>query len=466
MGHEVWSLGELNTMHIKKRSILYLLAFGLLVSAVFGCTVPVEVPSLPIHNDGGAPRMALDASPSIDSEVDAVTIDQSGLFDAEPVSGVILDAMPGPQQDMGMRLSDASLDAVATPTDMMTDRIPTFDDGWRQRVRIRINSENIAETVTNVPVFVRVPWTVVNPDALDDDGHDIRFVDRDGAILPHYVNFFNDEEMHVWVRLAVVDPTLENSIWFYFDNPAAEALPQDFWAEDGVSILHMYSQGTILARSFVDGSGNENTGVVFQRGFAGESNIGTYGYNYRLRGGSGSVVIPSLTNTNFAPEGYTVSVSYRRPRNGGPASYFFGDPDNTGAQYTMRYTGRSECEILCWIDGRESGAPVTLPCEEDEDTKQIHISFAFSPGAAWVVLNENIHDIYNIDPIPDSSAGFRPSGQSFTFGTNLDVVVDEIHVQRGAKTHDWMRVRQRSLLGTLLSFDEAETLDPSVAERE
>ena len=425
------------------------------------CMVTVDEP------EANIPAQLPDGGIEADVSTDRVATQDMDVEASDMLSDSDLALLDeGVQEDVGI-LTDASL-VDGQVTDTSVESPPFFDTAWRRRVRLDVSVNNLTELVEDVPVFVRIPWELVSPDAMLPNREDIRFVDDRGVILPHSVNFTEFPETHAWVRLAQVDPTRQNAIWLYFDNPNASATNLPMWTEHDFAVLHMQSVRQIFRHRFPDSSGNNRHGFVVQRTRL-ASETGAFGDVYFLWGshnypieikspGEDGFTFDEFNEFTF--DEFTVHLSVKDAGRGSEAAFLLGDNRVAAAQYLIEFTNSSTLKVYRQKQGMMrvlvTEVPTESPIESAPLDAYLHLSFASRPGQALLVVNGVAHDVFGIER---SNAGepFHPFQQPLSFGQRMRAGFDEIHVMSSARSADWMQLRQASLLGTLFTAGNVET---------
>ena len=419
-----------------------------------GCTIEVSSPkSEPIQ-----PRMEM-------GPFDMAVADQGHVIDhgVDRADGFIVTDASRVNGDVVS--SDAFIADAVAPTEAF------FDPAWQRRVRLNLSNDDITEIVEDVVVFVRIPRELEDSGTRLENALDLRFVDKDGTVLPHRVNFSNDQEMHAWVRLARFDPSTAQSLWLYYDNPEAAESGSGYnpeapasgarlWTETDLSVLHMDSESQGFRPIFKDSSGSNHRGHFTAGRVSGRPNEGEFGHIIvKSVPFSSAVEISGPDNDRFTFEALTVHLSYRGPEPIDDNGYLFGDPDYSGAQFLLQLRGSSTIRVIHKVPlallGIGSVVLAEVPLELVEPDSYLHVSFTFGRDHQFLMVNDAFYDFSaSEETVPAQS--FVPWNQPLLFGSGLEAGIDEIHVMTEARSEDWLRLRQRSLLGTLLTFGEPE----------
>lgn len=129
-----------------------------------------------------------------------------------------------------------------------------FDENWRWRQKISFANSSGTADIINQAVVVTFDSSRINYSRTQDQGQDLRFVDRDGTLLSYEIERWNEAGTStVWVRVPQIDRLSSTDyIWVYYGNSTAPAAQNaaGVWSSGQEAVLHLTS--TPLA----DTSGN------------------------------------------------------------------------------------------------------------------------------------------------------------------------------------------------------------------
>ena len=96
--------------------------------------------------------------------------------------------------------------------------------GWSYRTEVSIDHTVSDEELTNYQVAVVVnTQSLIAEDKLNIDGSDIRFLDENGSVLPHWVEkpTFNTLQTKIWVKVPTIAPRSIKSIYLFYGKAGA-----------------------------------------------------------------------------------------------------------------------------------------------------------------------------------------------------------------------------------------------------
>lgn len=147
-----------------------------------------------------------------------------------------------------------------------------WDCTYLRRRKLSFGNEDQAEALVGFPVLVSVNNNRIDYGMTQDTGQDLRFIDSDGAVLPHEIERWNEAgTSSAWVRVPQIDASSNaDYIWMYYGNDAvadgqAEA---DVWT--GYSAV--WHLDTNPANGTFDSTANNNNGTANPAGEMGAAN--------------------------------------------------------------------------------------------------------------------------------------------------------------------------------------------------
>lgn len=196
-----------------------------------------------------------------------------------------------------------------------------WNDGWKHRTQLSLNTAaagvETRETLTKVPVLVRLH--AGNFAFLDakEDGSDLRFVSGDDKTqLSFHIEKWDpvNELASIWVQLPTLPAAAEKTgVWLYYGNPgaAAETHPKGTYDGTHAAVFHFSeSQGLPQDRS---ANGNHAAGST-----ALPTASGLIGAGVTLDGSQKLVIGPAPSLKWSAQSGFTFSVwvNFTDPQDG------------------------------------------------------------------------------------------------------------------------------------------------------
>ncbi|GAF73687.1 unnamed protein product, partial [marine sediment metagenome] len=149
-----------------------------------------------------------------------------------------------------------------------------WKSGWQYRRQITIDSDQVAEDLSNFPILVHVdgdtPGTVMEDlrDNAQDDGEDIAFTSTDGATpLFHEIEYFNKPtgELIAWVNVPNLMRLEDTILYMYYRNPGVPSQqdPDMVWNNNYVMVQHLEESSGTLFDSTSYGNDGTNTGATY-----------------------------------------------------------------------------------------------------------------------------------------------------------------------------------------------------------
>ncbi|MBD3406487.1 MAG: DUF2341 domain-containing protein [Candidatus Lokiarchaeota archaeon] len=131
----------------------------------------------------------------------------------------------------------------ATTTGTPTHQIPSF----QYRKSITVSSSEVDADLTNYPMLVDIlDSDLYDTSKVQSDGDDIVFVSANGDILPHEIEFWNQDvggsqaQLVAWVKTNL-SSTSDTTIYMYYGNPfvGPQEQPDDVWTEGHAAVWHL-----------------------------------------------------------------------------------------------------------------------------------------------------------------------------------------------------------------------------------
>lgn len=175
-----------------------------------------------------------------------------------------------------------------------------WDQQWEYRKKIHFDTmaAGVGETLSEVPVLVRLHLGNFDFSSAKEDGSDLRFVDIDDQTpLSFHIEKYDsiDEIAFIWVKLPrLTGNSAQNAIWMYYGNQAAAA-GQDSGATYDVNQLAVYHFGEL------EGFPRDATAYANHVGnFSGSSGLpAVIGNGMKLNGMGDHLVVPRTPSMNL-----------------------------------------------------------------------------------------------------------------------------------------------------------------------
>jgi hypothetical protein len=127
----------------------------------------------------------------------------------------------------------------------------------------------LAETLTDVPVLVRLRGPAIDLGALAPDGGDLRFFAADQVTsLAYEIDQLTGAGVDVWVRVPEIRAGTDEVVWLTYRDPTATSPGQteQVWSADFIAVWHLGGDGRDATSHHLDAAA---TGTVEVAGIAG-----------------------------------------------------------------------------------------------------------------------------------------------------------------------------------------------------
>ena len=164
-----------------------------------------------------------------------------------------------------------------------------WDEMWHYRKAISI-SNTLGSTLTNQRVKIIIDTSsLITAGKLQSDCDDIRITDINGNLLDHWDTECNTVSSSIYFKMASI-PTTENTIYFYYGNPAANSSEKTLgsFENPGTSCQMMKNQGSTTTNGvyYITPGGNDIDKIQVY------CNTDIIGYSWNLVINNGAYTIP------------------------------------------------------------------------------------------------------------------------------------------------------------------------------
>jgi biopolymer transport protein ExbB len=312
---------------------------------------------------------------------------------------------------------------------------PWWNASWSHRVRVRLDNTTRG-ALDELPVSIRLEDGVnfTHADALGA-GEDLRFV-ADGAELPYEIERWNQAGVsQVWVRVPHLDAgSASNELYVYYGNPGAPAGATGIWTADTVVALHFdQAVDSALPAETVTALGTR--AVAGAAGFAQE--FANPNDRWELS--------PETAFDLVGP--FTVSVWARIDAWDDPRDAIVTKGDNT---FRLQRCGEGAAFLINTAPQAVYEACSAIPLE---GTGFRHLVGTYDLGLVRLYV-DGVLDVYVPGTLPA-----RTDPRQLWIGNNAEVqtrelsgALDELRIERVARSADWISADHASVMGSLASY--------------
>jgi len=343
-----------------------------------------------------------------------------------------------------------------------------WDDEWERRVKIRFNSLTIDEPLIDFPVLVRLDGSRIDYAMTQSQGEDIRFVDHDGTVLAHEIEYWEetpDSATAVWVKVPRIEPNTDTDyMWMYYGNQSAPDSqdPHKVWTADYAGVWHLSEDAVDematakhydSTKNLINGSqvGNQNSS-----GIAGRAQYFDGWEDERI-------AIPYDTRLALYNKTYTIMVKIYEHNNSKDQTYHNLYYENNGGNaylYSKEYTTAPTSLRVTYQMANGSNHYASLQQMRGQYGEWFLYTIVYEAYGPNVLLSgyrngEFIDDepwSDGILPAAVTSIGSQP-GNWLT----LNGSIDEFRVSNVSRGEEWIKAENRSIFDKLLVYGEEET---------
>ena len=312
---------------------------------------------------------------------------------------------------------------------------------WSWRRSLRIAARAPGATHTEFAVLVEIRNDASLRDHARGDGHDIRFVTADGAVLEHETESFDagTGTLRAWVKLPRLDTRSDTLFFLYYGNTGATSNPSvlTVWSNQYLAVWHLGEQGAGVAGEFRDssGSGNHARGGGGNSGWTPARVSGKIGHAV---GGDGTDDFVS-TPLNLAGKSVvtlTGWINVRRVNN-------IARPGIFGQNDTLEIGFYWRDRLNAWTPNTTTDCPgkgVPSVCSADFALNQwMHLALVYDGANATLYLDGVQKHVATCNSLGGNAASFNLLGRVFDpTGNHLDGMMDEVRVASTARSSAWI----------------------------
>jgi biopolymer transport protein ExbB len=222
-----------------------------------------------------------------------------------------------------------------------------WDGKWQQRKKIQYDASakgaDIKDSLTDIPVLVRLHTGNFNFSNAKSDGTDIRFVGGDdkSPLKYHIEKFDSKEEIAlIWVKIPRISGGAnQDSIWLYYGNPSAP---------DGQDAGGTYDVNQVAVYHFAEKEGNPRDATSYGNhvaGFTGKLGLpSVVGNGAQFSGTAGGQMTIARSPSLSFTKGFTFS-SWVRPTQSSGSSHLFSWDDGIQSIVVGIENGNVYCSL-------------------------------------------------------------------------------------------------------------------------
>ena len=95
-----------------------------------------------------------------------------------------------------------------------------YDSGWSYRKSITIDHDQVEEHLSNFPVLFNITDSTII-DRAQTDFDDLLFTDVNDVKLNHQIEFYDSDNVVVWVNTSSLSASVDTTLYLYYGNPTA-----------------------------------------------------------------------------------------------------------------------------------------------------------------------------------------------------------------------------------------------------
>jgi glucose/arabinose dehydrogenase len=324
-----------------------------------------------------------------------------------------------------------------------------WNPAWTKRRWIFLNTIGINETLSQIPILVRLDADRIDYSAAGANGASLRFIAADGVtVLPHEIESWNPQgNSYVWVKVPnIVANSHTGHLWMYYGNIAASAAEDAaaVWSQNYSGVWHLNTNGNDATLPQNPGAPNN---VAYTTGHTGQA-AQLNGTNSSISVAHDNALSPSTEYTleawikiNSATEDRENIIVYKKANNA----------DNTG--FSLIYNPS--------LNRFTVTANAATPLIAD------NIGLDTGWHSVAVTVNGNTAILY-VDGTPRAQSNtFDPTqsnSETLYFGSNgsayFSGTLDEIRISSIARSSAWLAAQQRAANDTLLDISAEDVPKP------
>lgn len=366
--------------------------------------------------------------------------------------------------DTGYGSQSVADDAYTVPEDTVLSANGDFAiAGWQARRQISFNNGMRSQALSDFPVLITLDATKIDYGLTQNDGGDLRFIDADGTVLDYEIESWDESgTSRVWVRVPTIDASSNaDFIWMYYGNSAVANGDNagGVWSNlhDGVYHLNEVANanGQRLADSSMNGHDGTNIGSIDAIGPIGNGQEFD-GINDRINLGSNRPFlrnVPGATlsawiapdivtgNRHIVGVSHATDPSYSRAalELQGSEIRVYGRNYDTGLNFITSVTTTTSPltpgvwhHVTAVVDYAGNSIKVYV-----DGIQQATTGFVYFAGIGTP----------NTNPLA-AAIGANEDGSSLFY----DGKMDEVRIERTARSAAWVSAQYASMVGTLTNF--------------
>jgi len=346
-----------------------------------------------------------------------------------------------------------------------------WDNNWNYCRKIKINSSQVDEALTNFPVLLYLNSSRINWTNVQDNLDDLRFIADDNSTELKYEieNYTINNEAWIWVKIPSVANTSDTVFFMYYGNAGASSSEDatNVWDSNFTMVHHMDNYNTT---HIADSTSNDYDGTKKGTNEPIEISNGKIDSAQNFDGSddyvNGSITF-DLDATNITIEAWVYFADFDAGHEN-PRVIEISDADysvqiirdSTSSKWVTKHS-----KWQTGIIGTEWSVPsngtwyyVAAVFDTSANTTSFYVDSTSQSGGA----NNNI--------------GLGNETNKFYLGTRSDFVgtaflkgyIDEVRLSNTARSAAWIKASYYSGMGTLLTFgsEERGNTAPTIGEFE
>lgn len=339
-----------------------------------------------------------------------------------------------------------------------------WNAAWSHRVRISFDNSVQNETLSNMPVGIRLTPERLDYAAVGTDGQDLRFVDADGTtLLAHEIELWQlDATSTVWLRVPAIDAqSSTDHVWLYYGNAGAtdQQNRAGIWSsQNAAGVYHLTAD---LAGNFPDVVGG-HTALTQGDATASAPELAVFGGAAEFDGTDDYLQLGAVTEFAVAPDQiYTISGWFQSKA---AKSAYLMNQEGSGKGWLLQLRPNGELlGTLYWEDGPATGYTIVDAVGVDyHDGAWHHAALVIDrvAGTMRLMVDGSTVDEDTISSDGDAAGTGGEFATDWSKNSDLSGLLDAWWVLGGARSEEWARATYLNGLGSFVSFGSTETLVP------
>ncbi|MBW2526257.1 MAG: DUF2341 domain-containing protein [Deltaproteobacteria bacterium] len=314
---------------------------------------------------------------------------------------------------------------------------------WPYRMRISFDNSTQAETLSNVPVGIRLDGESFDYDAAQDGGQDLRFVDSDHAtVLDHEIELWQPGDTStLWVEVPAIDGhSSTDHIWLYYGNPTAPDAQNraGVWVDQSVGVYHLE---TDLLHNFPDIVGG-NTATPQGDARAAPALLPLFGGAASFDGDGDSLYVGSVAD--FAVDAGEVRTVTGWFLSATDKSAYLLHQEGSSKGWTVQLRpGGDVLGAFYWTDGGTQSRIVDTTGVNYHDDEWHHVAFVIDrgDGMARLYVDGSLADGGAISKDAAAAGTGGDFANDYSGTQDFHGLLDEWWILDGARSEDWARAQ-------------------------